>query len=624
MRKQLAAAAMLLSFVGVLDAQDPPPYLKPDEALKKMNVVDGFEVTMFAAEPDVTQPMAFCFDPRGRMWVAENRNYEERGKGFSAGGPSRILIFEDVDGDGRFDKRKVFLDDIVFPAAIAVGYGGLWVGSPPNLVFVPDRDGDDRPDGPAQIKLDGWGIRDRHEVINSFVWGPDGWLYGCHGVFTESFVGKPVDGGKIARSGDPHPGLQREGREGINGGVWRYHPIKDRFEVFAHGFSNPWGLDFDTHGQAFLTACVIPHLWHVIQGGYYHRQSGRHYHPFVYNDIKTITDHKHKSAHGGARFYLADAFPPRYHGRLFMANMHQHEVLTDIMERRGSGFVGHHGDDFLQANDEQWIGFSIELGPAGEVYVLDWHDSDICGRKVLHKDTGRIYRLAWKGARRAGELDLAKRSDADLVNLQLHANDWYVRHARVLLHQRAADGNLSSATHAALWKQFNEQPKVDRKLRALWCLHLTGGATAGDLTRLLDHDDEYIRAWAIQLLCEDRDPPAAAVTRFAAMAKDDRSQVVRLYLASALQRLPVERRWDISERLIAHAEDANDHNLPLMYWYGVEPLVAADKVRSLQLATTSKIPVIRQYIARRSAETDVSAIGSEGRVPPLVAQPGKN
>ena len=175
----------------------------------------------------------------------------------------------------------------------------------------------------------------------------------------------------------------------INGGVWRYHPTKDRFEVVAHGFSNPWGLDYDGKGQLFITACVIPHLWHVIPGGIYHRQGGSHFNPHVYSDIRTIADHRHRSAHGGARVYLSDAFPKKYKNRIFMANIHEHAVLTDILEPKGSGFVGRHGDDFLLANNAQWIGFSVEIGPEGAVYILDWHDADICGKEVVHKETGR-------------------------------------------------------------------------------------------------------------------------------------------------------------------------------------------------------------------------------------------
>ena|GEM_PF-108779 len=575
--------------------------LTGEEAVEKMTVPTGLEVKLAAAEPTITQPMAFCWDSRGRLWVAENRDYETRGRGFSNDGNSRIVILEDTHGDGKFDKRTVFLEGISFPSAIAVGFGGLWLGAPPNLLFVPDKNHTDKPDGPIEVRLTGWGIQDRHEVLNSMTWGPDGWLYGCQGFATRSTVGKPVDGGKIFHKSDPFPN-KVDVKDGvfIDGGVWRYHPTKDRFEVVAHGFSNPWGLDFDDHGQLFITACVIPHLWHVIPGGIYHRQGGTHINPYVYDDIKTIADHQHKSAHGGAAIYLADEFPKEYHNRIFMANIHEHAVLTDILEPKGSGFVGHHGDTALYANDNEWVGFSVEIGPDGAVYVLDWHDTDICGTAVNNKDTGRIYRLAPKGLPGKIGINLVAQSDLELVGLLTHSNDWYSRRARLILQQRAAEGRLDPAVPAKLWELFTQSKTSAHQLRALWALHVTKNLPIDRLLPLLDHPEPYIRGWAIQLLGEDRAYEHTTLEKFAAMAEKDASPVVRLYLVSALQRMPLAERWPIAQNLIAHAEDVADHNLPKMIWYGVEPLVAADASRALALAARSRIPLVTQYIARRA------------------------
>ncbi len=581
-------------------------FLSGPEAVEKMTVADGLSVNLYASEPEITQPMAFCWDDRGRLWVAENRDYETRRTGFSADGESRILILEDEDGDGVMDSKKVFLEGIPFPAAMAWGFDGLWLGAPPNLLFVPDRDGDDKADmDDIEVRLSGWGIRDRHEVLNSLSWGPDGWLYGCQGYATPSMVGKPIGEGRIYKHGEPFPEeFEAEDPQEIDGGVWRYHPIKDRFEVVAHGFSNPWGIDFDDHGQIFITACVIPHLWHVIPGGIYHRQGGKHINPHVYSDIKTIADHRHRSAHGGARIYLADTFPERYHDRIFMCNIHEHALLTDILEPSGSGFIGRDGDSTVMANDPQWIGFSLEIGPEGAVYMLDWHDPDICGMEVLYKDTGRIYRVAPPGTKTPVGFDLAQYSDDELVDLQMHRNDWYVRRARVLLHERAVEGTLANSVHAKLWKQFEDGPDDGRKLRSLWALHVTDGVNRNQLTRLLDHEDAHIRAWAIQLLCEDFNPGRAALRRFETMAAEDPSPVVRLYLASALQRVPEANVWKIAEGLLSHEGDADDHNLPKMIWFGVEPHVEGSANVALEHAVESEIPLVSEFIARRAVAAE--------------------
>ncbi len=584
-------------------------FLDPEQSAGIMTLPEGFRAGVYAAEPQITQPMAFCWDHRGRMWVAENRDYESRGRGFANSGDSRVLILEDTDGDGKADVRKVFCEGIPFPAAIAVGLGGLWLGAPPNLLFLPDRDGDDRADEEdIEIRLTGWGIRDRHETLNSLHWGPDGWLYGCQGFATPSTVGRPRAGARLPEAGDPFPGLEALEGPGteINGGVWRYHPYKDRFEVVAHGFSNPWGIDYDAKGQLFITACVIPHLWHVIPGGIYHRQGGRHFNPHVYSDIGTIADHRHRSAHGGARIYLSDAFPPRYRDRIFMANIHEHAVLVDSLEPNGSGFRGTHYEDFLLANNAQWIGFSMEIGPEGGIYVLDWHDADICGKDVLNKETGRIFRIVperslaedWPGR----YADLSRLSDSRLVGMQTRPSAWHARQARLQLQHRAHQGSLEEGSRRQLRDLLENGSDGDHRLRALWGLHLTGGLPEEDLLGLLEDPDAHLRAWSVQLLCEDMAPSSRARAAFARMAADDPSPVVRLYLASALQRMPHGHRWPVLEALVGHAGDSGDHNLPKMIWFATEPLVAAHPNRIWRLAALCRLPWVQQCIARRLAD----------------------
>ncbi|MEM1294574.1 MAG: PVC-type heme-binding CxxCH protein, partial [Verrucomicrobiota bacterium] len=434
------------------------PFLTPKQAVAKMEIPGEFQIDIFAAEPDIGEPIAFTFDDRGRVWVVENYNYIDRRNHKDEKPLTRIQIFEDTDSDGVFDTKKLFTDQLTFSSGIAVGFGGVFVGTPPNLLFIPDADGDDRPDGEPQVLLDGWGIQDRHETLNSFIWGPDGWLYGCHGVFTSSMVGLP--------------GATDKDRLFIDGGIWRYHPTKKRFEVFARGLSNPWGFDFNDVGQGFATCCVIPHLFHIVQGGYYHKQSKAHINPYVYDYITTIRDHTHLSAHGGARFYLADVFPPSFRDQLFMCSIHQHQVLTDVMHRKGSSYIGSHGEDFVTTNDLAWVGFSVEIGPDGGVYILDWHDTDICGNKINFPDSGRIYRLMPKGVKPIERPNVGALPDSALVAMQGHANDWYVRAARLNLQMRAASGKLDPEAGLWLREMLKASTTSPKRLRALWALHV--------------------------------------------------------------------------------------------------------------------------------------------------------
>ncbi len=599
-------------------------FLNPEEAVEAMTIKDGYKVNAWAGEPMITQPIAFCWDHKGRLWVAENRDYETRQTGFSNSGDSRILIIEDTDGDGKADSRKVFLEGIPFPSAIAVGFDGIFLAAPPNLLFVPDKNKDDKADmEDIEVRLTGWGIRDRHETINSLHWGPDGWLYGLEGFATPSKIRKPVGEGHIYKHRDEFPAdlLEADGID-INGGVWRYHPTKDIFEVVAHGFSNPWGIDYDAKGQLFISACVIPHLWHVIPGGIYQRQGGSHFNPYLYSDIQTIADHRHRSAHGGARVYLSDAFPEDQQGRIFMANIHEHAVLSDVLEKKGSGFSASHGEDFMLANNAQWIGFSMELGPDGNLYVLDWHDADICGMEVLHKETGRIFRISpeeslaknWNG--RYG--DLTQLTDLELAKLQANKSSWHARRARVILQERATKSSISQEAVNALNNTLKSDKNADWRLRALWALHVSNAIDNTQLKTLLNDKDEYIRAWSIQLLCEDKKVQGDILTQFQSMAKNDPSPVVRLYLSAALQRITPDKRWELAMALSKRKEDTGDHNIPHMLWFGIEPLIDDDPSRYLAIASETEIPMIAQYMARRMVDADemtvlVAALDKKGK-----------
>ena len=153
---------------GTLVADDVPYNgLPPEEAAKAATVPPGFELKLFAGEPDIVNPIAFCIDDRGRLWVTESHTYPIRAK--EGEGRDRILVFEDTNGDGRFDKRTVFMEKLNLVSGMEVGFGGVWVGAAPNFLFIPIADGDTpKPAGEPQVLLDGWGFQDTHEMLNTF------------------------------------------------------------------------------------------------------------------------------------------------------------------------------------------------------------------------------------------------------------------------------------------------------------------------------------------------------------------------------------------------------------------------------------------------------------------------
>jgi putative heme-binding domain-containing protein len=240
--------------------------------------------------------------------------------------------------------------------------------------------------------------------------------------------------------------------------------------------------------------------------------------------------------------------------------------------------------------------------------VLDWHDADICGMEVLRKETGRIFRIAPKQSLAENfpgrYSDLKTMSDGQLVDLQTNRSDWHARRARVILQGRAAKHMLQPDTHDRLRRLFSTSANADWRLRAMWALHVTGGWNEAGLTSALSDNDEHIRAWAIQLLTEDRSASSAAVDKFKQMARGDQSPIVRLYLASALQRVDDAARGAIAAELMMHGEDANDHNIPRMLWFGVEPLVKSNPTLALEQAARANIPMLARFTARRSVDAD--------------------
>jgi putative membrane-bound dehydrogenase-like protein len=596
------------------------------DAAAGFQVPDGFRVTVFAAEPDVQNPIAMAWDCRGRLWIGENYTYSDSSQKIDLGRKDRVLIFEDADADGRFDKRTVFTEDVQMLASIEMGAGGVWLLCPPRLLFLPDPDGNDVPDGAAQVVLDGFAIppENYHTFANGLRWGPDGWLYGRCGASSTGEIGAP--------------GTPETLRVPIRGGVWRYHVGLKRFEVLAHGTTNPWGHDWNALGELFFVNTVNGHLWHVLAGAHFVRPHTVDPNPRAYLQIDQHADHwhwdqskplvlgaAHKSdaslggghAHSGATIYLADQWPETYRGRLMTLNFHGRRVNVDRLERDGSGYAGRHEPDILLAADPWFRGLDLGYGPEGSVFILDWSDTGECHeRDGVHRGSGRIYRVSYGDRRQFAVGDLSRLAERELVALHRHANEWFVRQARRVLAERHARGEKLDESKNSLRAMFDQEADTVRKLRALWSLYVTGGADPTFLRGLLDHHDEAVRAWAIRLLTNDwpidsvfsqrigpdPDPPPDLLAKLTAMAAADRSALVRAVLASTLQRLPVNARAGLARALLLHAEDAADHNLPGLIWTGLIALADKDPQALATLVPECRIASVAGQIARRLGE----------------------
>ena len=589
------------------------PLTKPVDAVKGISLPEGFRVQLSASEPDVRQPIAMAWDSRGRLWIAECYNYGESRVYLDLRLKDRILIFEDSDNDGVFDKRTVFWDQASQLSSIAIGFGGVWAACAPNILFIPDRDGDDVPDAAPEVVLDGFdNDRVRHNIVNGLKWGPDGWLYGRHGILASSEVGVP--------------GTPREQRTRINCSLFRYHPLTRRFDVVCHGTTNSWGHDWDEHGQLFFINSVIGHLWHALPGARYRRMYGNHFDKFLYELIPQTGDHFHWDqgnehwadlkkkgmtsptdaaggghAHCGMMIYGADNWPEEYRGQVFTLNLHGRRINRDTLSRQGAGYVGRHANDLMRTRDLWFRGIDLGYGPDGGVFVLDWSDIGECHESDgIHRTSGRIFKIT-HGKPKPLTGDLAKRSSLELAKLQTHPNEWHARMARRVLQERAAAGVALGQARKDLFELYSGSESVPHRLRALWALYITGGLEEAWLLEQTHDESEPVRVWAIKLLTDDGRVSEPALGRFVEMAGSDLAGLVQLHLASTLRLLPLAKRWALAKPMVSHRVFADDPVLPLMIWYGINPAVGADRAEAVQLLAQCQIPKVRQFIARRLA-----------------------
>jgi putative membrane-bound dehydrogenase-like protein len=631
---------LLLAPLSLCASEFPAPYnsetdkskpISATEAAAKMRLPPGFKATVIAAEPDVRNPIAMAWDARGRLWIAENYTYAEGGKKFDLNLRDRILIFEDKDGDGHVDTRKVFTDELQMLTSIEIGHGGVWVMCPPQLRFIPDRNGDDVPDGASEVVLDGFtGSPDMHHTFaNGLRFGPDGWLYGRCGASSSGEMGVP--------------GATAEQRIPLRGTIWRYHPRRKVVEALSSGTTNPWGHDWNEHGELFFINTVNGHLWHDFAGAHFVRPHTLDPNPRAYALIGQHADHWHfdtangwqKSrdgaandlggghAHVGMMIYQGDNWPAEYHGHLFTLNLHGRRANQEILQRHGSGYLGRHEEDFFVSADPWFRGMDLGYGPDGGVFVLDWSDTGECHEySGVHRTSGRIYKITYGEPKRRDISDVAKLNASELVKLHTHPNEWFSRQARLELALRAETDPGIGAAKQQLLELFDKQDDIVVKLRAFWTLDAVGGADEAFLRTQLRHANEHVRTWAIRFLADtwpldtvmsqrpvaksemeqSFQTSAATLKDFVRLAKADSSGLVRLALASTLQRLPVSQRANFAAALLAREEDATDHNLPLLIWYGLIPVADADPAVLSRLAAKSELPLTRKFIARRLAE----------------------
>ncbi len=607
--------------------RDPLP---PEQALARFRTPDDLNVDLVLAEPIIAQPLHISFDARGRLWLVEYRQYPEpaglnsvsRDKYLrtvydavpeppphGAPGRDRISIHEDTDGDGTYDRHTVFVDGLNLATSVAVGRGGVWVLNPPYLLFYPDLDGDDVPDGDPVVHLQGFGLEDTHSICNSLRFGPDGWLYAAQGSTVS---------GRVRRPDQP----ETEAVDSLGQLIWRYHPESQRYEIFAEGGGNTFGVEIDARGRTYSGHNGgNTRGFHYVQGGYYQKGFSKHgslSNPYAFGYFPWMTHHDVPRFTHNVILYESNAFPEPYRNQLFGIEPLQGQVVRSRVTPDGSTFETSDVDRPLTTDDPWFRPVDIKLGPDGAIYLADFyeqridHSSHYAGR--IDRTNGRVYRIrsAEPKPRIDKPFNLRNLSSDRLLKILDHPNRW-IRHESIRVLGDRRDPDLIPTLLATLQRR----PAPTHALERLWALHLCGGLDEPTVLSLLDHPDPHVRLWSARLACDDGRVDTLLADALAVRAAFEPNVEVRSQLACSARRLPTDQALPIVRALLTRDEDRDDPHIPLLLWWALETQVRSDPDAVLALFDDEPLwsrPLVSEHILSRL----IRRFGRAGRRPDLL------
>ena len=608
---------------GVM-ADDTPP-TPAAEAVNKFKLRSDVAIDLMASEPVVEQPLYASWDSKGRMWVTMYRQYQ-----FPAGlkivsydqhlrakfdkvplppprgekGADKITVFEDTDGDGFFDKHEDVITGLNIASAALHGMGRIWVLNPPYLLSYPDADFDAKPDGDPEVELSGFGLEDTHSVATSLQWGMDGWLYGANGSTTT---------GNVSSANTKN--VKWEGQC-----IWRYHPKKKTFEIYAEGGGNTFSLDFDSKGRLFSGTNGASRGMHYEQGSYGIKGWGKHgplTNPYAFGWFEHM---KHEG--DNKRFpqaftvYEGGLLGSAYEGRIIAPNALQNLVYVSERIADGSTFRTKDEEQLMTTTDRWFRPVWAGVGPDGGFYMADWYDTRLSHVSPVddwHKTSGRIYRVRpASGAPKLKAFDLSKASPEELLGYLSHTNEWFRKQAVLEIGWR----NL-----ADLAPKLKAMLNSSQALEALWALDglFQAGAfgsmdAAVIVMNLHNHPDPVIRRWRMRLI-PDWDG-GYTQHELEQWAKTEKNLEVRAQILATAKKLPAKTAlpllWSGDDSSALH--DPSGH-LPLLAWWALES--KAEKEREAVFAFLKsdtaflKTAIFRDHLAEKLAKRYALAGGEE-------------
>ncbi len=611
------------------------PSLSPAEAYAKMRATPDLAVDFLLSEPQIAQPTHFSFDTRGRLWVTQYRQYPypagvnmiSRDKYYRSHydrvppppphhdkGADIVSIHESTKRDGVYDKHTVFQDGLNMANSAVRAHGGVWVMNPPYLLFYPDANGDDVPDGPPVVHLSGFGLEDTHSVGNGIILGPDGWLYGVHGSTSSSRVVRP--GFDSADAAPVH-------FEGCM--VWRYHPKTREYDIFSEGSGNPFGLEFDGDGRMYSGHNGgNTRGWHYVQGGIYLKQGvdpgkfGPPRSPYSFGQLPILGTRTKvpRFAHFGS-FIEGTAMASKYQGHLFSLDP-LHNTVTDS-ERipQGATYVTTDKGIAMWSEDVGFRPLYSANAPDGSLFVSDMYEYYIAHgqhyQNQIDPTTGRLYRLRDKDAKLETDTNLEGKTTAQLVGLLGHPNKF---------HRTASLQLLAERRDPASVPQLDALLGADRgrgALGALWALYQLDALDDARAVAALTHAYAPVRFWAMRFLGDKygvnrglgvpgldskgaRDLPPQVFAAVLARAKTEPDAEVRSQFASSARRLPTGQMLTLVAALAARDEDTQDAYIPLLLWFALESHVTLDRDAVVGLLRDRALwerPLVQEHLLPR-------------------------
>ena len=588
---EVAPAATVRERLRRLDDDGP---LSPADSAARFTVADGLRVDAILTEPTVTQPLSLKWDVRGRLWVCQYIQYPDPAgltmvsrdaflrtvydrvpappPGHTPG-RDRITIHHDTDGDGVPDIQRVFVEGLSLATSCEFDPVGVWVLNPPYLLFYPDADHDDRPDGDPIVHLEGFGIEDSHSVTNNLRRGPDGWLYAAQGSTVTA---------RVRRPGSPEPPVESVGQC-----IWRYHPPTGRYEIFAEGGGNAFGVEFDAAGRL-----LSGHNggdtrgFHYVQGGYSRKGFEKHgelSNPYAFGFFEPIAHHSAPRFTHALTVVDSPTLGPAFAGGLFGVAPLQGQVVHAAIRADRSSIATQDVGIPLASGDPWFRPVDIQLGPDGAVYVADFyeqridHASHYQGR--IDRGNGRVYRVAAADQPPRRLPDLRHEHIGRLVERFSDPVRWVRRAALEEVVARRDEAARGVIVRALAEARPGDLGLLER-LCAAWRL---GTPSDAEVTGWLRHAEPVVRQWTIRLAGDPGTVTPTVVAALVDLATRETVPAVRSQLAASARRLPPDDSRTLVLAMLAadSAIDADDIHLPLSVWWAVERLLSIDRDATL-------------------------------------------